>query len=64
MGNYTAMQRSMMSLSRVMSLLQDRAEKGECQRLCEYRNDEKEPCDECKAAKALNEASTILRDAL
>lgn len=63
MSGLTGLQRSMMPLSRVMSLLQDRADKDECDGNCDEKPPHKE-CEECSAVRALNEASEIMRAAL
>jgi len=55
--------KSPMSIFRVISLLQDRADRDECDGECD-QVPPYEPCESCGAARALNEASEILRGAL
>jgi len=60
---YTNAEKRIMSLNRALTILQDRAEKGECDGEC----DTEKPyikCQECEAARVLNEVSDIVRMAL
>ncbi len=63
MSEYTGLQVSTMSLNRVISLLQDRVDRGTCDGDCDENPPHKE-CEGCKAARALNDASEIMRAAL
>ena len=60
---YTNAEKRIMSLNRALTILQDRADKGECDGEC----DTEKPftkCQECEAARVLNEINDIARKAL